>query len=192
MASDTRSSLLWEPPLWFGFAWGVAEATLFFIIPDVLVSWAALVGFRPGIKTLGEVIAGSLLGGGLMYGWASLAPEQAALAVSYVPFVREQMFAEVHQQYQDFGMAGLFVGPSSGIPYKIYAVLAPPLHQPFLFLLFTIPARLERIFSTWVLFATFGWFLRAHINRQPRFALFLFASFWTVVYITYWSRVIQS
>ena len=43
-AAEAPSRGLWHPPLWLGFLWGFAEGTLFFIIPDIVLSWAALAG----------------------------------------------------------------------------------------------------------------------------------------------------
>jgi hypothetical protein len=63
-------SELWRPGWWLGFLWGFAEGTLFFIIPDVLLSWAALTGARCGFRIPGAILAGSIVAGLCMYAWS--------------------------------------------------------------------------------------------------------------------------
>jgi membrane protein YqaA with SNARE-associated domain len=51
--------------------WGFAEATLFFIVPDVLLSAIAVWrGRRSALHGTAWTIAGAVLGGLLMYGWS--------------------------------------------------------------------------------------------------------------------------
>lgn len=67
----TPHGALWSPPLRLGFPWGIAEGTLFFIVPDVILSWASSSGARSGLRTLCAIVAGSLMAGVLMYGRGS-------------------------------------------------------------------------------------------------------------------------
>ena len=64
--------------MWFAIAaaWGLAEATLFFIVPDVLLTWLA--GFRPRLvwRAVAACLGGALLGGLLMYLAAADSPER--------------------------------------------------------------------------------------------------------------------
>jgi len=53
--------------LWAGFAWGFAEATLFFIVPDLLLTFIALYSFRRSVKVLAFILLGALVGGTLMF-----------------------------------------------------------------------------------------------------------------------------
>ncbi len=188
-ATTSAASGLWQPPGWLGFLWGFAEGTLFFIIPDVLLSWASLASPRCGMRILGTILAGALVAGVLIYAWASFKPDQSRAAVAAVPFVRERMFEKVAQDYQAHGLAGMLYGPSSGVPYKVYAVLAPEQHQPLLFILLSIPARLERLALSWVVFTAIGWALREWIRRHQKITTSLFLIFWAITYAFYWSRI---
>ncbi len=180
---------LWPPPAWLGFLWGFAEGTLFFLIPDILLSWAALGSGRGGVRMLGAILAGSLAAGFLMYGWAAARPAASRAVVAAVPFVRPGMFARVEADYQTHGAAGMLMGPGSGIPYKVYAVLAPPVCGPLAFGLMSIPARLERLALSWLVATALGWLARRWIGAHPRLTLAAFAAFWTATYAVYWTRI---
>ncbi len=179
---------LWQPPGWLGFLWGLAEGTLFFIIPDVLLSWASLAGARCGARLLGAIVVGALLAGTIMYGWASTKPGPAHAAVAAVPFVRERMFDQVNEGYSKHGLIAMLQGPSSGVPYKVYAVLAPPQHDFLRFILLSIPARLERLALSWIVFTAIGCVLRGWMGNHRRLTVGLFLAFWVVTYAIYWSR----
>jgi membrane protein YqaA with SNARE-associated domain len=184
-----NSSGLWCPPSWIGFLWGFAEATLFFIIPDLVLSWASLAGVRAGIKILGAILAGAVIGGICMYTWALWRPDSARSAVAAMPFVRTKMFEKVQEDYRAHGVSGIFYTLGTGIPYKVYAVLAPPVAAPVTFGLITIPARLERLALSWLIPTMLGFFLRRWIRNHRRLTAALWLGFWVVTYAIYWSSV---
>jgi membrane protein YqaA with SNARE-associated domain len=177
-----------QPPAWLGFLWGFAESTLFFIIPDVLLSWASLAGARCGVKLLAAILAGALVAGIVMYAWASAEPAESRAAVAAVPFVRERMFEKVTEDYQEHGLTGMLYGPNSGVPYKIYAILAPSQHQPLQFVLLSIPARLERLALSWLVFTGIGLAFQRWIRRHRPLTAVLFVAFWSITYAIYWSH----
>jgi membrane protein YqaA with SNARE-associated domain len=183
------SSGLWRPPSWIGFLWGFAEATLFFIIPDLVLSWASLAGVRPGIKILGAILAGAVVGGICMYTWALWRPDSARSAVAAVPFVRTKMFEKVQEDYRAHGVSGIFYTLGTGIPYKVYAVLAPPLTSPVTFGLISLPARFERLALSWLIPTMLGVFLRRWVRNHRCLTAVLWLGFWVVTYAIYWSTV---
>jgi membrane protein YqaA with SNARE-associated domain len=127
------------------FVWGFAEATLFFIVPDVLLTWIAL--DRPGaaLRACVGALAGALVGGFVMYTWGAADSESALVTLAYLPAVSAAMCDTVGEQLRQHGFAALFVGSFTGVPYKIYAVQAGAAHMDLaLFLLVSIPARLIR------------------------------------------------
>lgn len=185
----TPRGRLWSPPLWLGFLWGVAEGTLFFIVPDIILSWASLSSARNGLRTLCATVAGSLVAGVLMYGWASWRPESSRAVVASVPFVTPSMFERVRADYLKHGAAGMLKGPGSGIPYKVYAVLAPPVCPLATFVVMSIPARIERLALSWLSFTILGRIFASWLTKHPRGATLLFAVFWIVIYAFYWARI---
>ena len=147
---------LWQAPLALGVIWGFAEATLFFVIPDVVIGWAALSDWRRGLSMLVAAIAGAVAGGLLLYGFAAGHPAEARALVDAVPFVHAAMLATVAGDYQRDGAVAILFGPGNGIPYKVYAALAAPTVDTVSFVLLTIPARLERFLPAWLVFAGLG------------------------------------
>jgi membrane protein YqaA with SNARE-associated domain len=126
--------------------WGLAEATLFFIVPDVWLSVVAVWrGRDAALRATGWTIAGALLGGALMHAWGTWDPEGAAATLDRVPAISPAMIAGVHDELERQGVAAVVLGGVTGVPYKIYAVLAhgAGLQLP-LFLLISIPARAIR------------------------------------------------
>ena len=55
-------------------AWGIAEATFFFIVPDVLLSWYAIQSYKKGIFGCVFAMLGALLGGALVWWWRNARP----------------------------------------------------------------------------------------------------------------------
>jgi hypothetical protein len=56
------------------------------------------------------------------------------------------MFADVETSFRERGLGAIFLGPLTGIPYKIYAVHAPSHVGEAAFLAATVPARARRFF----------------------------------------------
>lgn len=185
---DVKQTGLWPVPLWLSLVWGFAEATLFFIVPDVVLGWESLGGWRRGTKALAVIVAGALAGGLLVYGLAAIWPDAIRHAVASVPFVGDAMFATVAAAYDGHGAIGMLLGPTSGIPYKIYAVLAPQSFNVLSFAIISIPARLERLALSWLVFALLGRWLAPVIARNQRATAALYALLWAGIYSFYWSR----
>ncbi len=129
----------------FAFLWGLAEATLFFIVPDVLLSLLALHDRRRAWIACGYAVAGAVLGGALMYAWAAHDPAQVRSLLVSIPAVSPDLLYQVRAQLDDRGYASLFAGAFSGVPYKLYASEAGAAALPLAGLLaVTIPARALR------------------------------------------------
>ncbi len=170
------------------FAWGIAEGSLFFIVPDIIITLVAVFCIRKSLFHLAAVTAGSLVAGAGLYLWASF-DGSAAEIIGKVPFVAPDMLAGVEAGLAEHGVWSLCHGPLSGIPYKVYAVTAPGYVSIIPFLLVSIPARLERLLVTWLLFAGGGWCFRKKIDRKPHFAVVGHALYWVAVYGWYWSVI---
>jgi hypothetical protein len=93
--------------------WGFAEGTLFFVVPDVLVSLAALCGGRRALPHVVAAVAGALLAGAVMFAWSASDEPAASAAVRNVPFVRETMFARVDEGLETEEALALFSWPGS-------------------------------------------------------------------------------
>ena len=174
------------PGIALAFLWGFAEGTLFFILPDVPLSLAAMLRPRRALIHLAAIVAGALLAGAVMFSWSARGPN-ARYAVAQVPLVTPAMFERAESDYREFGIWAASVGPVRGIPYKVYAVEASEHSSLRSFLTVTIPSRIWRLLVVWLGFAGTGLLLRK-VGRAS-LAPALHASFWTVVYVFYWASV---
>src|SRR5699024_12531717 len=74
--------------------------------------------------------------------------------VEKVPAINESMMEEVKGSLQNEGLIAMILGPTKGIPYKIYAIYANQLGIGFIsFILASIPARFIRFYVTGLLAA---------------------------------------
>ncbi|MGH6928530.1 MAG: hypothetical protein ACREEV_09460 [Dongiaceae bacterium] len=93
----------------------------------------------------GWAIAGALLGGALMHVWGALDANGAAAVLDRLPAISPGMIAGAGDELARQGAAAVVIGGVTGVPYKIYAVLAQAAGLPLLlFLLVSIPARAIR------------------------------------------------
>jgi len=178
--------LLGKPGIAVALLWGFAEGTLFFILPDVPLSFVALFRPRRALLHIAAIVVGAVLAGTLMFTWSEHS-QSARRAVEHVPAVTPSMFVRAEQDLRDYGIWGTGLGPVRGIPYKVYAVEAPAHSSLWMFLLVTIPARLWRLVMVWLGFAGAGAILRrlGRVSIAPA----LHAIFWAVTYAIYWTKV---
>ena len=165
--------------------WGFAEATLFFLVPDVwLTSLAVRRGLKPALLSCLAALAGALLGGLAMYSWGAANPEAARDMLDRVPAIDPTMIAEVRTALSEDGVTAIFLGPLYGVPYKIYAVEAAGAGIALTsFLAASIPARLLRF----VLLTVAAWSISAALSRRtaPRARTALPIAVWAAFYAAY-------
>ena len=102
--------------------WGFAEATIFFIVPDVLLGWLALRSPKSGLIACLFALLEALIGGSAMWLWGRFDPDSARTIFELLPAIGAASIASVQKQLADSGITALFLGPLAGAPYKIYAV----------------------------------------------------------------------
>jgi hypothetical protein len=165
--------------------WGFAEATLFFLVPDIWLSFVAVKrGLRPGVAACAAALAGALAGGLVMYIWGAADSALAEAALMRVPAIDQTMISEVRGELATTGVTAIFLGPLFGIPYKIYAVEAASAGLgPLVFLLISIPARLSRF----LLVTAVAWAASALSARfiGPRLRISVLAAVWLAFYAAY-------
>lgn len=191
-SSGFANFLLGSGGVALSFFWGLAEATLFFIVPDVLLSLVSIFSLRRVWRHIAAAIAGAVAGGALMFFWAQTNPDSARGAVEKVPFVTEAMFAHVDAGFRKSGMLALYRGPMTGTPYKIYALAAPKFASFASFVLATIPARGWRFILVSLFSAACAGVLRVRWNRSLGQLARWHALAWTVFYVFYWTRIAMS
>lgn len=128
------------------FGWGLAEATLFFVVPDVWIGLLALCGWRAGVRAAAWAVVGAVIGGLVMYGvGAAVEPERSARLLDAVPAISGPMIERVEEETRRRGAGAMVTGPPRGMPYKIYARTAGVQGGSLpAMLLWTVPARSVR------------------------------------------------
>ena len=130
-------------------AWGFAEATFFFVVPDVWTSWVGLRRPKRGIGATFSALGGAMAGGAVTYCWGRrVTADTSRRALARVPAVTDSMISDVEQEMAGSGPAALLRGPTRGVPYKLYA-RAAGLQRTSLaaFLLWSIPGRMIRFLA---------------------------------------------
>ena len=160
------------------FLWGFAEATIFFIIPDVFLTFIALRSRRRALIASAYAVAGAIVGGVVMYFFAS---RNVLLSI---PAINGALIDEVGRQIARHGAWSVFVGPLRGIPYKIYAAQWGWQHLSLATLvLITIPARAIRFVLTSAIASFAATALRKKVHERSIIAIHLIV--WTAFYVVY-------
>lgn len=166
------------------FAWGFIEATIFFIVPDVLLSVSAASNARRAYTACLFATVGALLGGAVLWhlgeavDWRALFDGLPAIDASMIAAARERLAAD--------GPAALFAGVLTGTPYKVFVIEARDLGiGPGLFLAVSIPARLGRFL---IVTAAAHLFCRATRHRLPESGQrTVLLGFWVVFYAAFFA-----
>ena len=130
-------------------AWGGAEATFFFIVPDVWLSRIALTNPRRAVAASVSALGGALAGGVLTYRWGRREGAAAsARTLSVLPAISARMVAKVEADMARRGTRALLFSFTRGEPYKVYARTAG-LQDVGLgsFLAMSVPARMFRFLA---------------------------------------------
>jgi membrane protein YqaA with SNARE-associated domain len=166
--------------------WGYAEATRFFVVPDVLIGWVALHGVRPGAWSALAATAGAVLGGAAVH--RDAAAQHAGL--TEIPGISEPLLSDAAERFGRDGWIAMMRAPLDGIPYKVYAAQSAldgrPLEE---LLLWTAPARLWRFLLVALGAAGFGAIFGRAIRRREGHFLFGYAAVWAITYVRYYAAL---
>lgn len=124
------------------FIWGVSEAVVFFVIPDVLITRAALGSLRSALTTTSFALIGALIGGTFSYLWGAADLDGARHVLDWLPAISVGMLDRAQHALATDGMFAALIGSFSGVPYKVFAVHAANAGIPLTtFVLASIPVR---------------------------------------------------
>ena len=172
--------------LWACFAWGVAEATLFFIVPDVAVGAVALHRPSRALAAAGAAVVGALVGGAALALVAGAVGADVLDVVRAVPGIPDRMVVASAADVEARGGVALLLGPAAGVPYKLYAthMALAGWGLPSL-LAWTVPARALRIVPVALLCALVGRWARRPLARRRLLGTGIYLLPWYTLYVSY-------
>ena len=130
--------------------WGLAEATFFFIVPDVLLTaWALRFGIKGALRASAIAALFASLGGLALWLWGASDAAAAREAMLDIPAIGPDLIARAASDMASAWPVQLFLCAVTGVPYKLYAVEAGALHLNLAaFLLASFVARFARFALT--------------------------------------------
>lgn len=175
---------------WIAFLWGFAEATVFFVVPDVFITRLALRDSLPrALLACVYALGGALLGGAVLWFAATQSDMATPLLrlFAHLPGINRDLVAATGQALYDHGPKALLAGGLLGQPYKLFAVHAGVQEIPLGgFILFSAVAR----FARFALTATLAWLVGLGLKRWPKSrVLQLHALVWLCFYTIYFLAV---
>lgn len=171
-----------------GALWGAAEATVFFVVPDVWISFMALRSFSTGFRAaLGTLIGAVAAGTGLAV-FATQAPETAFALVGAVPGVTSEVFARASVLADQPQPVGMVMGSISGLPYRVFAVLLGPEMSIWAFVGTSVLARAPRFFATLLLTWLVARFLLAKASSRTVHGLLV--AIWCAIYVVFFALIV--
>lgn len=179
-----------------GFIWGLMEGLWFFIVPDILLSYIAVKGFKQALASTASVVIGAMVAACLLYGLASSPDllENLRQFWTHLPGYYPKMFEVIQKHLGEYQGQGLLQGPQSGIPYRFYVFEATLSKISLSEILFWTPAaRLERILLAPVVVLALRFILNKLRTKFPRIKtnLILYVSitlYWIGIYVWYWGN----
>src|ERR671935_260906 len=109
---------------WLMFAWALAEATVWPILPDFLLVPMTVANRRRFHVPLAAAVTGMAVGGATTVLFAYRAPRHAWGLLRHLPLVHEQQIDVARRHLAAHGTAAFLFQPWSGVPSKIWAVVA--------------------------------------------------------------------
>ncbi|GAB5387204.1 MAG: hypothetical protein Alpg2KO_01720 [Alphaproteobacteria bacterium] len=168
--------------------WGLAEATVFFIVPDVLISWVvARHGLAAGLRACMMALIGAVGGGALLYLCAMMFPAGISSLMQHIPAITPATVEAANGLVAMHGwLTGMTLGSLQGIPYKLFAIQAAETGPALLsFMLVSLPARALRFVLLACVAALLSWLIQRYDQRlRPDWAL---SAIWASFYLWFFS-----
>lgn len=167
--------------------WGFAEATLFFVIPDVWITRVALRSRREAFAAVAHAIVGAMAGGALVYLWGARDPAAVRAVFDALPAISPALIDSIGARWQQLGVWAPLVGAFSGVPYKLYAAQAAGFVSLPVFVALSVLARGARFLVFALLAHAIARRATPRLGERRVFALWL--GLWIVGYTLYWLRM---
>jgi len=166
--------------------WGFAEATLFFVVPDVWLGFVALFAPRRALPAFGITLVGAVLGALVLYVLAPMLPGLPGY-FDALPAISAEDIERTTSSLRADGPLAFVSSLFQGLPIKLHVHAAALLGLPLPGVLaMVVVNRLLRIGLVTVGIAVVGHVLRAPIRRHPAITLTLYGLGVIAVYIYFW------
>lgn len=166
--------------------WAYAEATRFWLIPDILLGWIALHRPTSIIPSLIAANLGAVAGGVRMHQYASEERER----LTQIPGISEAMLLEARERFASQRWAAVMRAPIDGIPYKVYATESGLAGAPLVELIVWTPAaRTGRFLLTSVGAGLIGVIFARSVRSHGGFWLVVSVGFWLIGYTRYFDQL---
>jgi len=167
--------------------WAFGEAIVLPVVPDVALGLLVLAAPRRAAILFAALVAGSLAGTAVLYGWVLAAPDAATSMILALPGIDGAMLdgARAAVATGDPFAIALF-GP--GTPLKVDSLAwATGPASPLALALGVVVNRVTRVGPGLVVVALLGRFAPGLVRRQERLVLVAYATFWVALYALYLS-----
>jgi membrane protein YqaA with SNARE-associated domain len=166
--------------------WGYAEATRFWLVPDILLTWIGLNRPRSVLPSVIAATVGAVFGGVRMHQHAR--EERARL--TEIPGINDAMLVDASERFATRGWVAVVRAPLDGIPYKVYATESGVAGRTLVELIAWTPvARAWRFLLSAAAAALIGGLFSRSVGRGQGRWLVGTLGIWTIVYRRYFARL---
>lgn len=172
--------------LWVGAGWGLAEASLFFIVPDAWLGFVALFAPWRMLRMLGAILVGAAVGAVCLYLATMAWADELTSLILALPAIAPADLEQARGQLQDDGAGAILPALVDGRAVKLY------IHGAALdgiglleVVLFTVLNRLLRLLLVGGVMAAIGAVGRSIVAHSPRAVAALYVAGWVVFYAAY-------
>lgn len=170
------------------FAWGVGEATLLFVVPDLWLGFVSLYAPRRFVVTLLAVVAGGVVGAALLFLATPGLGDGLSQLLASLPGTGPDDLAQARTELAAQGAAAFLNGPVQGLPVRLYVhgAALDGIDLPSV-LAGTALNRAMRIGLFGLTMAALGVVARPLIIRWPRVVAVAYVVAWIIFYGWFWS-----
>lgn len=174
--------------LYLAFLWWFLEATFFFIIPDVLISFLWVFLFKRKFKLIIFTVLWAVLWWLVTYSlWKYSILEIYDL--SYIYLINDTMISKVLSDVKDWYL-WIIISTIKWIPYKIQAITYWSLNiDVILFIFLSILARLPRFVITLFISLLIWKYFKKYIKKYIKTFILIFILFWLAIYYSYYNII---
>jgi hypothetical protein len=168
-------------------AWGMAEAIVLPVVPDVALYLLAMAAPRHAARLFAAAVVGALAGSAVLAGLMTVDPGAARSLMLAIPGISPQMLQAAERAFAGGDVLG-FVGFGPGTPVKVYIVawiLAGG--SPVLLPVGVVVNRLTRMGPGVLVTAIIGRLVPGLLRRHERLVLAVYIGLWVLTYVLYFA-----